>query len=458
MGGGGTDEELVRRAQRGDRAAFDELVVRHRDRVYAVALRLTRNPADAEDALQDTFLNAYRALGRFGGRARVSTWLYRIAANASYDVISRRRGRDQTIDDGVHEPVAPGDPYVQDAQRRALERALAALPDEFREAVVLCDVRRARRRRGGGAPRRTGWYGQVPGVPGPRAARRRAAGTRCPRSRRNPRMSDNPGMPEHDEPSAAELDRVRALLAGLGEEPAPPAVVARLERVLESQLPAAGAAPPRRRRRWLPGALVGGVAVAAVIAGALVVSRPGDDDSQKQSAAGAAAASTALESARGSAGGNATRRWRRPSRSPPPPTPRSSRRHRPIPTAAKAAAPTVPTTPEEASCARRRSTRIVRHAASCWSGAHHDRSRPPLPHLLRADALRLGPVRQLRRAAARRRRRQPRRLRAPRRAVAPGGCDAARPGAVRRPRRHRAAGAARPDRRPRPPRPAARRD
>jgi RNA polymerase sigma-70 factor (ECF subfamily) len=140
MGGGGTDEELVRRAQRGDRTAFDELVVRHRDRVYAVALRLTRNPADAEDALQDTFLNAYRALGRFGGRARVSTWLYRIAANASYDVIGRRRGRDQPIDDGVHEPVAPGDPYVQDAQRRALERALAALPDEFREAVVLCDV------------------------------------------------------------------------------------------------------------------------------------------------------------------------------------------------------------------------------------------------------------------------------------------------------------------------------
>jgi RNA polymerase sigma-70 factor (ECF subfamily) len=140
MAGGGTDEELVRRAQRGDRAAFDELVVRHRDRVYAVALRLTRSPADAEDALQDTFLNAYRALGRFGGRARVSTWLYRIAANASYDVINRRHGRDQPLDDGAYEPAAPGDPYEQSAQRRSLERALASLPDEFREAVVLCDV------------------------------------------------------------------------------------------------------------------------------------------------------------------------------------------------------------------------------------------------------------------------------------------------------------------------------
>lgn len=116
------------------------LVVRHRDRVYAVALRLTRNPADAEDALQDTFLNAYRALGRFGGRARVSTWLYRIAANASYDVINHRHGRDQPLDDGAFEPAAPGDPYTQNAQRRALEGALASLPDEFREAVVLCDL------------------------------------------------------------------------------------------------------------------------------------------------------------------------------------------------------------------------------------------------------------------------------------------------------------------------------
>jgi RNA polymerase sigma-70 factor (ECF subfamily) len=140
MAGQGTDEELVRRAQRGDRAAFDQLVVRHRHRVYAVALRLTRNPADAEDALQETFLNAYRALGRFGGRARVSTWLYRIAANASYDVINRRHGRDQPLDDGVYEPASPRDPYAQDAQRRALEQALAALPEEFREAVVLCDI------------------------------------------------------------------------------------------------------------------------------------------------------------------------------------------------------------------------------------------------------------------------------------------------------------------------------
>jgi hypothetical protein len=91
-------------------------------------------------------------------------------------------------------------------------------------------------------------------------------------------MSDNPGMPEYDEPSAAELDRVRALLAGLGEEPAPPAVVARLERVLDSQLPAVGAVPRRRPRRWLRRLAVGVAPVAASGAGALVVSQAGNEN------------------------------------------------------------------------------------------------------------------------------------------------------------------------------------
>jgi RNA polymerase sigma-70 factor (ECF subfamily) len=140
VAGAEEDGSLVRRAQRGDRRAFDELVVRHRDRVYAVTLRLTRNQADAEDALQDTFLRAYRGLASFGRRARVSTWLYRIAVNASYDVIERRRSTASFDDDAVPEPASPHDPYRQDAERRALEQALGRLPAEFREAVVLCDV------------------------------------------------------------------------------------------------------------------------------------------------------------------------------------------------------------------------------------------------------------------------------------------------------------------------------
>jgi RNA polymerase sigma-70 factor (ECF subfamily) len=134
------DEALVRRAQRGDRYAFDELVQRHRGRVYAVTLRLTRNPADAEDALQDAFLNAYRGLASFGRRSKVSTWLYRIAVNASYDVVSRRRDTTSLDDQPAIEPAAGGDPFAQDAARQAIETALRRLPAEFREAVVLCDV------------------------------------------------------------------------------------------------------------------------------------------------------------------------------------------------------------------------------------------------------------------------------------------------------------------------------
>ena len=68
-----TDEALARRAAEGQREAFEELVRRHRSRVFALALRICRNADDAEDALQETFIAAYRALPRFDGRARVST-------------------------------------------------------------------------------------------------------------------------------------------------------------------------------------------------------------------------------------------------------------------------------------------------------------------------------------------------------------------------------------------------
>jgi RNA polymerase sigma-70 factor (ECF subfamily) len=138
--GAPTDESLVRAAQRGDRDAFDELVRRHRDRVYAVALRLTRNPDDAEDALQETFISAYRGLGGFSSRARVSTWLYRIATNRALDVINRRKASTSLDAEDSPQVVAIGDDYEQAALRRALEQALARLPEEFRVAVVLSDV------------------------------------------------------------------------------------------------------------------------------------------------------------------------------------------------------------------------------------------------------------------------------------------------------------------------------
>ena len=124
MIGSATDEALARRAAAGEREAFEELVRRHRARVYALALRICRNAADAEDALQETFIAAYRALPRFDSRARVSTWLYRIATNKCYDVLARRR---PAADAGAL-------PEPEPSPRRSSH------PPQFREAALLCDV------------------------------------------------------------------------------------------------------------------------------------------------------------------------------------------------------------------------------------------------------------------------------------------------------------------------------
>ena len=133
-----SEARLVKRAARGDRDAFDELVTRHRDRVWAIALRMCRDRDDAEDVLQETFLAAWRSLDRFGGRSEVSTWLYRIAINKSHDVIARRRT--STPLDELPEQASPVDAGEQHARRQAIERALQALTPEFRAVAVLCDI------------------------------------------------------------------------------------------------------------------------------------------------------------------------------------------------------------------------------------------------------------------------------------------------------------------------------
>jgi RNA polymerase sigma-70 factor (ECF subfamily) len=133
-----SDHRLARRAAAGDRGAFDEIVVRHRERVYAIALRVCGDRDDAEDALQETFIAAFRALPGFRGGAQLSTWLYRIALNKSYDIVGRRRP--QVTLDEVAEPAAPVDEYAASGARRDIAEALAELPPDFRSAAVLCDV------------------------------------------------------------------------------------------------------------------------------------------------------------------------------------------------------------------------------------------------------------------------------------------------------------------------------
>jgi RNA polymerase sigma-70 factor (ECF subfamily) len=138
--------QLVERSQAGDRAAFEELIRRHADRLHAVISRFVADSGEAEEVTQEAFLRAWRSIGRFEGRSRFFTWLYRIGINEA-----KRRGARQppnpvvSLDD---EPIpeapdwseAPETKLRQHDLRRVLEEAIRALPIEYRAPIVLRDV------------------------------------------------------------------------------------------------------------------------------------------------------------------------------------------------------------------------------------------------------------------------------------------------------------------------------
>ncbi len=145
------DEALVARAQRGDYAAFDELVTRHEDRLYALALSITRRPADAEDAVQNAFVAVLEHLNEFRGDAPFAAWLRRIAVNAALKTLRRRRTEAAVPLEGDDEaPIqrpeltAPwrGEPaaLVEAGElRRILAEAVERLPEGQRLVFVLRD-------------------------------------------------------------------------------------------------------------------------------------------------------------------------------------------------------------------------------------------------------------------------------------------------------------------------------
>jgi RNA polymerase sigma-70 factor (ECF subfamily) len=129
------ERELVERAAAGDLDAFAEIVRTHERRIASVLYRLLDDRRDVEEATQDVFVQTWRNLGRFRGRAHLFTWLYRIAVNEA--LMRRRRTRPTSEELDERLPAAP-DP--EPGLREALVRALAALPFEYRAAVVLRDV------------------------------------------------------------------------------------------------------------------------------------------------------------------------------------------------------------------------------------------------------------------------------------------------------------------------------
>lgn len=141
------DEELVERAQAGSPEAFEELVRRHADRLHAVLLRFTASPEEAQEAAQEAFLRAWRAIGRFQGRAQFFTWLYRIGINEATRRAGRRAPSGVFLSPEEHpvEQVAdsrPG-PVTRTEHRElrtGLERAIGELPPDYRAPLVLRDI------------------------------------------------------------------------------------------------------------------------------------------------------------------------------------------------------------------------------------------------------------------------------------------------------------------------------
>ncbi|ADD46049.1 RNA polymerase sigma factor SigM [Stackebrandtia nassauensis] len=136
------DKELLRRhATGGDRDAFGELFRRHRDRLWAVALRTLSDPEEAADALQDAMVNAYRAAARFRGDSAVTTWLHRIVVNACLDRVRRKQARPAVpMSDQLPEPAMPGADPADAAGVLAVRQALAELPFDQRAVVVYIDM------------------------------------------------------------------------------------------------------------------------------------------------------------------------------------------------------------------------------------------------------------------------------------------------------------------------------
>lgn len=134
-----TEAQEIARAAAGDKRAQSALVNRHMPRVYALAKRMVLDAQEAEDITQETFIRAWKAMPDWEPRARFSTWLHRVALNLCYDRLRKRR--DVTGVDDLPERVDTGlkpDEALDQAQKvKAIERAIAELPERQRAAIAL---------------------------------------------------------------------------------------------------------------------------------------------------------------------------------------------------------------------------------------------------------------------------------------------------------------------------------
>ncbi|MBX7059726.1 MAG: RNA polymerase sigma factor [Leptospirales bacterium] len=145
--------EFLEQLRRGEEAAFRRLVDAYRDRIYNLTLRLTRNPDDAEELTQETFLAVFDKIGGFEGRSRLSTWIYAIASNGALSRLRKKGQNSVAFDEEIlarsdweRNPTTifsvrkEDDPVLLEELQERLERAIGSLPDGYRELFILKEV------------------------------------------------------------------------------------------------------------------------------------------------------------------------------------------------------------------------------------------------------------------------------------------------------------------------------
>jgi RNA polymerase sigma-70 factor (ECF subfamily) len=152
MGGKSSDQMLVERVQRGDKSAFDVLVVKYQHKVINLIMRYVKDQAEALDVAQEAFLKAYRALPRFRGDSAFYTWLYRISINTAKNhlVAARRRPLDYDLDlqnpeqydmhARLKDVDTPEGSLLSEEIRETVNQAIENLPEDLRTAIMLREL------------------------------------------------------------------------------------------------------------------------------------------------------------------------------------------------------------------------------------------------------------------------------------------------------------------------------
>jgi len=147
-----SDKKLVKRVQKGDKGAFDLLVLKYQHKIVNLVMRYVRDPELALDITQEAFIKAYRALPRFRGDSAFYTWMYRIAVNTAKNHLAAQRRRPMNVELDLQDP----DQYDLHAKLKetdtpeaitlskelqdTVERAIAALPEDLRTAIILREL------------------------------------------------------------------------------------------------------------------------------------------------------------------------------------------------------------------------------------------------------------------------------------------------------------------------------